>query len=300
MAWGRLARMADILLTHSNHLFYDRKQVRKMQPYPPLQTILAAAFLRQEGFDVAFFDATLERPEEGFLCALRQHGPRLVAICEDNFNFLTKMCLKRNRQLAFSLARIAGDFGIPVAVSGSDASDRASEYLAQGSTLVILGEVETSLADVARRVLGSSAGSLREVRGIAYRDGGNVRYTPPRPPLKELNLLPMPAWDLVSMSSYRKAWQKAHGFFSLNMVSSRGCPYHCNWCAKPIYGQTYRFLPPLQVAEEMRHLKQSFRPDQIWFADDISACRRAGRPSFAPPLSGLTHGYPSRCNPAAT
>jgi hypothetical protein len=55
--------MADILLTHSNHLFNDRKQARKMQPYPPLQTLLAAACLRREGFEVALFDPTLEPPE---------------------------------------------------------------------------------------------------------------------------------------------------------------------------------------------------------------------------------------------
>ena len=45
--------MVDVLLTHSNHLYNDRKQVRKMQPYPPLQTLLAAACLRREGYRVA-------------------------------------------------------------------------------------------------------------------------------------------------------------------------------------------------------------------------------------------------------
>ena len=58
--------MADILLTHSNHVFFDRKQTEKMQPYPPLQTMLAAAVLRQHGIDAALFDPTLEPPEAGF------------------------------------------------------------------------------------------------------------------------------------------------------------------------------------------------------------------------------------------
>ena len=58
--------MADVLLTHSNHLYYDRKQVRKMQPYPPLQTLLAAACLRRAGYEVALFDPALAAPEEGF------------------------------------------------------------------------------------------------------------------------------------------------------------------------------------------------------------------------------------------
>jgi len=93
--------MVDVLLTHSYHLYYDRKQVRKMQPYPPLGTLYAAALLRQQGFSVALFDAMLEDPEEGFPIALARHRPRIVAIYEDNFNFLSKMCLTRMRQVAY-------------------------------------------------------------------------------------------------------------------------------------------------------------------------------------------------------
>jgi anaerobic magnesium-protoporphyrin IX monomethyl ester cyclase len=60
-----------------------------------------------------------------------------------------------------------------------------------------------------------------------------------------------------------------HGHFALNMVSTRGCPFHCNWCAKPIWGQHYAMRSPASVAEEMAFLKQRLRPDRIWFADDI-------------------------------
>ncbi len=109
--------MADILLAHCNHLYFDRKQVRKMQPYPPLQTLLAAACLRREGFEVALYDCTLEHSEEAFRQALARHRPRLVALCEDNFNFLTKMCLTRNRELAFSMCQAAKEAGLPVVVS---------------------------------------------------------------------------------------------------------------------------------------------------------------------------------------
>ena len=100
--------MADILLAHCNHLHFDRKQTRKMQPYPPLQTLLAAACLRREGYDVALFDCTLEYSDDAFRAALDRHRPRMVALCEDNFNFLTKMCLTRNRELAFFMGQAAG------------------------------------------------------------------------------------------------------------------------------------------------------------------------------------------------
>src|SRR6202451_4278286 len=106
--------MADVLLTHSNHLYYDRKQTKKMQPYPPLQTLLAAAALRARGISVALFDATSNAPEDGFAAALDEHRPRLAIVCEDDFNFLTKMCLGRNRELAFSMAIAAGARSIPI------------------------------------------------------------------------------------------------------------------------------------------------------------------------------------------
>src|ERR1700691_2814910 len=154
--------MADVLLTHSNHLYYDRKQTKKMQPYPPLQTLLAAAALRERGISVALFDATLNAPEEGFAEALDTHRPRLAIVCEDDFNFLSKMCLGRNRDLAFSMASAAGARGVPIAVHGSDASDHVAEYLDAGFNSVLIGEVETTLGELAE---GRPRASIR---GLSY------------------------------------------------------------------------------------------------------------------------------------
>src|SRR5262249_51403431 len=137
--------MAEVLITHSYHLPYDRKQVRKMQPYPPLGTLYAAAVLREAGVPVAVFDPMLTEPLEGFRAALKRHRPTLVAIYEDDFNFLTKMCLTRMRELAWEMAREARRFGARVAVHGSDASDHTEAYLRNGSDWVLLGASEYTL-----------------------------------------------------------------------------------------------------------------------------------------------------------
>ena len=79
----------------------------------------------------------------------------------------------------------------------------------------------------------------------------------------------MPAWDLLDIRAYRRAWMEAHGYFSLNLAASRGCPYRCNWCAKPVHGDAYRQYSPDRVAAEMECVRDLFAPDQIWFADDI-------------------------------
>lgn len=293
--------MADILLTHSNHLYNDRKQVRKMQPYPPLQTLLAAACLRQNGYDVALFDATLEPPETGFLAALKQHRPRLVAVCEDNFNFLTKMCLLRNRELSAWMASECTGVGVPCIVNGADASDHAAEYLDAGFRFVLGGEVEQAIVEVARLIL-EGVGTAPRIRGLAWRDAasGQVRQTPRRAPLSDLDQLPMPAWDLVDAGPYRAAWTKAHGYFSLNLVSSRGCPYRCNWCAKPIWGDTYHCRSAQLVAREMSEVKARFAPDRLWFADDIFALSQQWTHAFADAVDLLCAQIPfkmqSRCD----
>jgi radical SAM superfamily enzyme YgiQ (UPF0313 family) len=279
--------MADILLTHSNHLFNDRKQTRKMQPYPPLQTLLAAACLRREGYEVALFDPALETPEIGFERALALHRPRLVAVCEDNFNYLTKMCLLRNRELAGWMAATANRAGVPSIVNGSDATDHAGEYLGAGFSSVLEGEVESAIVEAARLVFSSGAAALPP-------------RLPRRAPITDLDSLPMPAWDLIDAAPYRSAWRNAHGYFSLNMVSSRGCPYRCNWCAKPIWGDHYHCRSARLVAEEMREIKTRFRPDHLWFADDIFALSQQWTLEFADAVRSMDAQIPfkmqSRCD----
>jgi radical SAM superfamily enzyme YgiQ (UPF0313 family) len=292
--------MAEVLLSHCNHLFFDGKQVRKMQPYPPLQTLIAAACLRRRGVDVALFDSTFADPEEGFERALERHRPRLVVLCEDNFNFLTKMCLLRNRELAWFMCQRAQAAGVPVAVNSSDSSDHVLEYLAHGADLVILGEVEATLERLAEQVLGGCV-AANGIAGIAYRgEDHQIRINPRAAAIDDLDALPFPAWDLVDGDAYRQAWTRAHGYFSWNIVSSRGCPYRCNWCAKPIHGNQYHVRSPRLVAEEMRSIKTTLAPDHIWFADDIFALSGRWTRDFALAVEELDARIPfkmqSRCD----
>src|SRR5947207_2027500 len=127
-----------------------------MQPYPPLGTLYAAALLRERGFSVALFDSMLEDPERGFSDALRYHQPRVVAIYEDSFNFLSKMCLSRMRQVAFGIIEAAKTAGATVLVHGSDASDHVEKYLHQGADFVLLGEAEWTLLELAESLLNNS------------------------------------------------------------------------------------------------------------------------------------------------
>ncbi len=90
--------MVQVLLTHSYHLPYDSKQLRKMQPYTPIGTLYAATALRNKGISVIAFDSMLEEPSTKFAAMLEEQRPKIVAVYEDDFNFLSKMCLTRMRR----------------------------------------------------------------------------------------------------------------------------------------------------------------------------------------------------------
>jgi len=284
--------MPQILFGQSYFLRFDPKLWEAMQPYPPLGTLYAASYLRQRGYDVALFDAMLAESEEEWAAALEQHQPKLAILYEDNFNYLSKMCLSRMRAAAFTMIRMAKARGCAVILCGADASDHAALYLERGADFVLLGEGEETLGELVDSLTGRSAQPAHEIVGLT--SAATERATR-RPDIKNLDALPFPAWDLVDVARYRKVWRERHGYYSMNMVTTRGCPYHCNWCAKPIWGQRYNSRSPENVAAEMTWLKETYHPDHIWFADDILGLKPGWIEKFAGLVRAADALVPFKC-----
>lgn len=267
--------MADILFGQSYYLRFDAKLYSAMQPYPPLGTLYAASYLRERGHTVAVFDAMLAQSEEEWERTLAENKPRYAVLYEDSFNYLSKMCLMRMRHAAFTMMHAAKDHGCTVILSGSDATDHLEVFFEQGADYIIVGEGEITLAELISHLEAPSPEStLRNVKGLVFRNANHsIIRTPPREFIRDLDSLPFPAWDLVNVDRYRDAWKSSHGYFSMNLVTTRGCPYHCNWCAKPIYGQRYNVRSPGNVIAEIKSLSDQFAPDYLEFADDIFGLR---------------------------
>lgn len=265
--------MLKIQVGHSYFLRYDRKQWERGKPYPPLATIQVAALLKQMGHKVELFDAMLADGVEDYQGSLHAAQPDVVVIYEDNFNYLTKMCLSRMREAACQMIGEARAHGARVIVAGSDASDHPDAFLAAGADVVLIGEGIGALMQLIDRLerdpdIGIEAW-ISGMIGVATLVGGQTQLSrigvmPPDP-----RLVGHPAWDLVDIERYRAMWQERHGYFSLNMAASRGCPFRCNWCAKPIWGNHYKQRSARDVAAEMSYLKHTYKPDHIWMADDI-------------------------------
>jgi len=265
--------MLTIQVGHSYFLRFDRKQWERGKPYPPLATLHVAALLRRMGHEISLFDAMLADGVDDYARALPASHPDVVVLYEDNFNYLTKMCLGRMREAACEMIAMAKAVGSRVIVAGSDASDQPEAFLAAGADAVLIGEGVAPLIELIRRLDQNPSIHTRDwvdrLSGVASLNDGKLQLTrigatPPDP-----RIVGHPAWDLVDMERYRSLWLERHGYFSLNMAASRGCPFRCNWCAKPIWGNHYNRRTAEDVAAEMAYLKHTFQADHIWLADDI-------------------------------
>jgi len=138
----------NILFTHSYFLRFDQKQWEQSKPYPPLATILAASTMRKKGFQVELFDTNFAKTPQEVLPVMDNFNPEVLVIYDDGFNYLTKMCLTNMREAAFEMIQIAKKRGIYVLVSSSDSTDHSEKYLNAGADVVILGEAESTLAQL--------------------------------------------------------------------------------------------------------------------------------------------------------
>jgi len=267
----------SILVCHSYFQSFDPKQVERGKPYPPLATLQCAALLRRAGHQVSLFDAMLVDDLGEYARRLQSVQPQVVILYEDNFNFLSKMCLAKMRRAACQMIGAAHRAGARVIAAGSDVSDDPGPYLCAGADITLKGEGLPALLELLRRLAVTLRADGREladgVAGTATLVDGEVAAINGAQLLPEVQLSERAAWDLVDMERYRAVWIDRHGYFSLNLAASRGCSFRCAWCSKPIWGNHYLQRSPAAVGEEMAYLKHSFGPDHVWFADDIFGFR---------------------------
>lgn len=268
-----------VLITHSYFLRFDPKQWGLQQPYAPIGTMYAAAVLRKINCEVRFHDTMFCEKASEVLLPLKQQQPDWFIIYDDGFNYLTKMCLSNMREAAFEMIQLAKAQGCKIAVSSSDSTDHYEEYLLKGADAILLGEAEETIEELIK--LDELNQSWTHIKGIACKVDDKTRCNARRNVIKNLDEIPFPAWDLVDMAQYKKRWLQSSGYFSINMGTTRGCPYKCNWCAKPIYGNRYNNRSVENVVAEISILKQQFDFDHIWFCDDIFGLKPGWVKAFA-------------------
>lgn len=253
--------MPDILLTHGYFLFEDEKERQIMKPYPTLGLLYLSAYLRREGFGVEVFDTTFARRED--LYARLDAGPGVLGIYT---NLMT-------RASVLDVMARARSAGWTVVLGGPEAAGWPEEYLSYqggGAHVIVDGEGERTLAELIPALAERGPHRLHGVAGTIFRDeGGLLVRNPAREQIEDIDTLPWPDRGQIDTQRYVEVWREHHGMGSVNLITARGCPYHCRWCSHAVFGFTHRRRTPLKTADELEHIRDAYHPDQVWYADDV-------------------------------
>lgn len=259
--------MSKILFSHSYYYKLDPKQWKNKMPFPPLGTLYAASLMRKNGYEVDLFDTNLRDNPFEIEPILEKNKPNYLVIYDDGFNYLTKMCLTKMREACFEMIQIAKRHNCSIIVCSSDSTDHYEDYLNKGADFVMQGEGEITLLELLNTLEKNE--SFEAIAGLVFKKNETFQVNKKRNVLQNLDELPLPAWDLVDIESYRTIWKQSKQLFTLNIATTRGCPYKCNWCAKPIYGNRYNAHSPEYIVKEIQYLKENFGVSRFWMCDDI-------------------------------
>ena len=249
----------DILLTHGYFLHRDRHERKIMKPYPPLGILYASAHLKQMGFSVGVYDTTFS-DLVSFKDHLRRERPTVVGL----------YCNLTTRKQVLEMAKLSQNEGCLTVLGGPEPANYVPEYLANGADVVVVGEGELTLGELLPHLLQHGAARLDHISGLAYRDDqGQVIHTPARPHIQDLDAQPLPDREAIDIEKYVEVWRQHHGMGAVSLITSRGCPYTCTWCSHSVFGYSHRARSPEHVAEEVEWLLERYRPDLLWYADDV-------------------------------
>ncbi len=166
---------------------------------------------------------------------------------------------------------------VPLVLGGEHPTARYAFSLKScpGVDAIVLGEGEATFGELVTAV--RTGIPLDGVRGIAFRRGGEVVTTPPRPRIRDVDAIPEPAWELTPLEAYldRKLAYGVERGRTMPMLASRGCPYECTFCSNPVMWTT-RWLvrTPRKVVDEMEKYIAAYGIDSVDFYDLTAVVRK--------------------------
>jgi len=260
--------MAGLVLAHPVFLALDEAEREAASPYFPLGLLYLASYVRERGHGISIFDGTFESGEDAFVQHLAEQQPDVVGIA----------ALITSRDAALSLARLASATGAVVVIGGPDPTVDPTPYLAEDAVdIVVHHEGEQTIAALLDRFDNGTltVAELGDEPGVAFRRDGQIQMNQPRPPIENLDELPPPARDLIDMDRYFEVWEESHGYTSITVAASRGCPFGCEWCVDAVHGHEFRQRSPESVAAEVRDIEERYGPKSIRLIDDVSGIDRS-------------------------
>jgi len=244
--------MADIILIYP--FFKPRKDISAFR-FPPLGIGYIAAYLLGNGIDVQLIDCTFQTQDD-VVKQVKDSSPKVIGI----------QCLLSIEHNAFDLAKLLKKrYNILIAGGPSPTIDPV-RFL-DAFDIVVLGEGEQATLEILQEF--GKGGNRETIEGIAYKDSnGRIIYTPPRQNVNYLDSLPFPARSLYPNDRYKKHTHEKLGYSITSMITTRGCPFKCDYCSRAVSGSLYRERSKESVVDEMEEII-GYGYNRIWIADDV-------------------------------
>ncbi len=227
--------------------------------FPPLGLGYIAAYLKQHDISVDLVDCTFLSQEEA-LQKVRRSDSKIIGIYSmfsmKNEGIQVAKLLRGNCELL---------------VAGGPLPTLNPEGFLQDFDIVVVGEGEETMLEIVREM--EKDADLSRVRGIAYKEEGQMKVTPLRDFNQNLDSIPFPARELFDNQAYKNYYSKKFGYTITSMITSRGCPFNCDFCSQPIFGNQFRTRSAANIADEIEKVLE-LGYERIWFADDCFTLNR--------------------------
>lgn len=228
----------------------------------PLGAGYIAGYLIKHGFNVAILDNDIERLDsKRFSLYLRNISPRYVGFSTFTNSF--------HNSLYFAYLVKEVDKDIKVIMGGAHASALPKDVLRNSVVdIVVKGEGEETMLELVRAL--DNGGNLSGIKGIAYKDSGEIIENPERELCEDIDKFSFPAYQLLPMNKYYLPASRRMGTGRAgSIITGRGCPYRCTFCSRAVFGRKLRLRGPESVAQEMKHLLVRYGIKEFLIWDDV-------------------------------
>ena len=231
---------------------------------PPLGLCYIASFLQKHNkqSEIKIVDCLSEKISLTELKEkIKKYEPQLIGVSATTVSY----SYTKN---VFDAAKKVNN-NIVTAIGGAHVSSRREECLQEIESLDIgvVGEGEKTLYELVNAL--ENKRDLNNIKGIIFRNDGQIITTPARDLEKNIDNFPIPARELLKdLSLYSHTPMRGSKFMNSQMITSRGCVFSCTFCEQSVFRRTWRAHSPSYVIEEIKQLKSNFGIKYISFEDD--------------------------------
>lgn len=227
--------------------------------FPPLGLGYIAAYLKSHGVSVELVDCTFADEKEA-VERVRRSRPRIIGV----------QVMFSMKEKALEFARIFRN-DCEVLVAGGPLATSSPEEFLSSFDVVVIGEGEQTMLELVQAV--QDGEGLANVSGIAFKEKGEAKFAPARVLIEDLDSVPLPSREMFDNDAYKHHYKRSFGYSTTSIMTSRGCPFQCDFCSRPVFGNRFRSRTAANVAEEVEEVRE-LGYERVWFADDCFTLNR--------------------------